>query len=103
MDNSVCAKKRSAITGAQLRLSAPPGNAQARKRAVVGVIRKLAVPIGTRRSWTDIYRFDISTGLIDELRIVTGDETRAPKQSPLADPAPAAKLFWPIRTETPLG
>jgi hypothetical protein len=49
--------------------------------------------------WTEIYRYDLSTGAISELFSITGDENATTKVITLTDPALGTKLFWRLRIE----
>jgi len=64
-------------------------------RYIVQRTSDLANPAG----WMDIYRFTTSTGIIEELLSVTGDENETTKIITLTDPALGSPLFWRLRIE----
>jgi hypothetical protein len=64
-------------------------------RYIVQRSTDLALPGG---DWTDIYRFDTSTGLITETGVTSTKDTAA-ELITLTDPAPGAKLFWRVLIE----
>jgi autotransporter-associated beta strand protein len=49
--------------------------------------------------WTEIYRFDLSTGVATEHPSITADENATTQVITLLDPAPGARLFWRLRIE----
>lgn len=54
--------------------------------------------LGQAAGWTEIYRYDLSTGAITETG-VTGDENAATELITLSDPTGGTKLFWRLQIE----